>query len=168
MKSAKHPKPKPARRCPAAFCPGDPAVGCAADSARHRAPSSRTVRSARSGAWPRLGRLVPGSELLRPLSIVMLETAPLHWRQRSRPFRSRIESECRAQTRRHHGKEGLEPEASAKKMPPVEFFPDQIFWVIALTPESDPEGAVVELRSGGLKLELPKVAKEQPRAAAPS
>jgi len=49
--------------------------------------------------------------------------------------------------------------AGAKETPPADVYPDQILRLIALATEVDPAGAVVELQSGVLRFELPKVKK---------
>jgi HSP20 family molecular chaperone IbpA len=52
------------------------------------------------------------------------------------------------------------------EIPPVDFYPDLILRVIDVSSEIDPAHAAVELQSGILKFELPKVAKSGEKAVA--
>ncbi len=56
--------------------------------------------------------------------------------------------------------------AAEAEAPPADFSPDSILRQIDISSEVDPEGAVVELESGILKFELPKIAKPAEKAAA--
>ena len=50
--------------------------------------------------------------------------------------------------------------------PPADFYPDLILRTIDVSSEVDPAGTIVELQSGILKFELPKVAKPTEKAVA--
>jgi HSP20 family molecular chaperone IbpA len=107
------------------------------------------------------------SELLRPVSITILEsTDRLSLRVNVFGFEEKELSVS------------IEPKRvvilGKKEVVPIEtnaadWYPDQIMRVIDLPTEVDPDGAVVELQTGMLKFELPKVVKtvrETPPAAA--
>ncbi len=56
--------------------------------------------------------------------------------------------------------------ATAPEALPANFYPDLVLRMIDISSEIDPDGAVVELQSGILKFELPKVAKPTEKAVA--
>jgi HSP20 family protein len=108
------------------------------------------------------------SELLRPVSVTMLE--------------SEDRTSVRANVFGFEEKElrvGLEPrritilgkkevsttETEGGKLEYIDWYPDQILQLIDLATEVTPERAVVELQSGVLKFELPKAAKKIETAA---
>jgi len=98
------------------------------------------------------------SELLRPVSTAISETAE-HYSIRAnvlglseRELKVSIEPKRIAIV----GSKELNAEAETKG-PPADFYPDQILHLIPLSSEVDPEGAVIELQSGVLRFELPKV-----------
>jgi HSP20 family protein len=104
------------------------------------------------------------SELLRPVSTAISET-PERFSIRAnvlgfseRELKVSIEPKRIAIV----GTKDFSAEAATKRAP-ADFYPDQILHLIPLASEIDSEGAVVELQSGVLKFELPKVA---PRAKA--
>ena len=101
------------------------------------------------------------SELLRPVSIAISET-PQRFSIRANVF-GLSESELKVSVEPKRiaiiGRKDLA--ASTKES--ADFYPDQIMHLIALLSEVDPAGAVIELQSGVLKFELPKVV---PRAKA--
>lgn len=63
-------------------------------------------------------------------------------------------------------KEVISTEAASGKKEYIDWYPDQILRVIDLPMEIDPAAAVVELQTGMLKVELPKVAKQVKEARA--
>lgn len=65
-------------------------------------------------------------------------------------------------------KEVVTAETGAGKVEPIDWNPDQILQVIDLPIEVDPRGAVVELQTGLLKFELPKVVKQSKTTIAPA
>ena len=98
------------------------------------------------------------SELLRPVSIAISEI-PERVSVRANVFGlSERELKVSIEPKRIAivGRKDLDPE-DATKGTPADFYPDQILHLISLPSEVDPEGAVVELQSGVLKFELPKV-----------
>ncbi len=102
------------------------------------------------------------SELLRPVSITTLDSVDrLSLRANVFGFGEQelsvsIEPKCIVIL----GKKEVTPtETTAGKIENIDWYPDQIMRVIDLPTEVDPEGAVVELQTGLLKFELPKVVK---------
>jgi HSP20 family molecular chaperone IbpA len=107
------------------------------------------------------------SELLRPVSIAISETAD----------RFSIRANVLGLSEKEL-KVGIEPQriaivgrkevipTVAKEGSPAESHPEQILQPIALPSEIDPAGAVIELQSGVLRLELPKLAGAQAAGAA--
>jgi HSP20 family molecular chaperone IbpA len=103
------------------------------------------------------------SELLRPVSIATLESADrLSLRANVLGFGEQ-ELSVSIEPKRVVilGKKGVVlTETNA-----VDWYPDQIMRVIDLPTEVDPDGAVVELQTGLLKFELPKVVKTAKKTA---
>ena len=98
------------------------------------------------------------SELLRPVSIAISET-PERFSIRANVFGlSERELKVSVEPTRITivGSKDLNAEAATKGTP-ADFCPDQILHLIALSSEVDPEGAVIELQSGVLRFELPRV-----------
>lgn len=104
------------------------------------------------------------SELLRPVSTAISETPECFSIRANVLGLSERELKVSVEPKRIAivGIKELNAEAAAKGTP-GDFYPDQILHLIHLSSEIDPEGAVIELQSGVLKFELPKVA---PRANA--
>ncbi len=97
------------------------------------------------------------SELLRPVSITTLDSVDrLSLRANVFGFgEQEISVSIEPQRIVILGKKEVVP-AETKA---VDWYPDQIMRVIDLPAEVDPDGAVVELQTGLLKFELPKVVK---------
>jgi len=97
------------------------------------------------------------SELLRPVSITTLESADrLSLRANVFGFGEK-ELSVSIEPKRVVilGKKEVVPSETNT----VDWYPDQIMRVIDLPTEVDPDGAVVELQTGLLKFELPKIVK---------
>jgi len=103
------------------------------------------------------------TELLRPVSIAISESAD------GISIRANVLGLSKKEL-----KVGVEPKRVVilgrktivtQEAPPSDFHPDQILRVIELTDEVDPKGAVVELQTGVLRFELPKVKKTEAKAA---
>lgn len=109
----------------------------------------------------------PESELLRPVSIAVSEAADgFSIRANVLGFEAnelKVSIEPRRITilGRRQSSGATAPEAL-----PANFYPDLVLGMIDISSELDPDGAVVELPSGNLKFELPKVAKATERAVA--
>lgn len=97
------------------------------------------------------------SELLRPVSIAISETAD-RFSIRANVFglsENEIKVSVEPQRISMFGKRSVSAGAQSEE----EFRPEQILRLVSLSSEIDADAAVVELQSGVLKLELPKVAK---------
>ena len=104
------------------------------------------------------------SELLRPVSIAISET-PERFSVRANVLGlSERELKVSVEPKRIAivGRKDWNADAATTGTP-ADFYPDQIMHLIPLSSEVDPEGTVIELQSGVLKFELPKV---MPRAKA--
>ncbi len=104
------------------------------------------------------------TELLRPVSIAISET----------PDRVSIRANVLGFSQ-NDLKVAVEPKRIAimgrksfdqGSTPPADFYPDQILRSIDLSAEVDPRGVVVELQSGVLKFELPKIVERATAAKA--
>ena len=106
------------------------------------------------------------SELLRPVSTAISETAERFSIRANVLGLSDRELKVSIEPMRIAivGIKELNAEAATKGTP-TDFYPDQILHLIPLSSEVDPEGAVIELQSGVLKFELPKVAPRSKAAA---
>ena len=105
------------------------------------------------------------SELLRPVSITTLESADrLSLRANVFGFG---EKELAVSIEPKRVVVLGKKEATPTETKAVDSYPDQIMGVIDLPTEVDPAGAVVELQTGVLKLELPKLV-ETARETAPA
>jgi len=102
------------------------------------------------------------TELLRPVSIAISEAGD----------RISIRANVLGLSEKEV-KVGLEPKRVvilggktivAQEAPSSDFYPDQILRVIELTDEIDPKGAVIELQSGVLRFELPRVKAAEAKA----
>jgi len=99
------------------------------------------------------------SELLRPVSVAMSE------RPDSFSIRANIlgfagaelKVSIEAQSIAIVGRKDVSPAAATDEAAPTDSYPDLILRLIPLPAEIDPEGAAVELQSGVLRFELPKV-----------
>jgi HSP20 family molecular chaperone IbpA len=107
------------------------------------------------------------SELLRPVSIAISETADRFSIRANVLGLSENELKVSIEPQRIAivGREDVILAIEAKEGSAAESHPDQILRLIALSSEIDPAGAVVELQSGVLQLELPKLVKAQASAA---
>jgi HSP20 family molecular chaperone IbpA len=61
---------------------------------------------------------------------------------------------------------GRKQSSGESEIPPADFYPDMVLRMIDVSSEIDPARAAVELQSGILKFELPKVAQQAEKAAA--
>jgi HSP20 family molecular chaperone IbpA len=107
------------------------------------------------------------SELLRPVSVAVSEAAD-RFSLRANVFGfSESELKVSLEPRRITilGIRNMNAPARSETPQAADFYPDQILRSIDLSSEIDPEGAVVELQSGVLKFELPKVTKAESKAA---
>jgi HSP20 family molecular chaperone IbpA len=105
------------------------------------------------------------SELLRPVSIAISESADrISIRANVLGFEAN-ELKVSIEPKRIAilGRKRVSDETAAQA---ADFYPDLILRMIDLSSEVDPNGAVVELQSGILKFELPKVAKPTEKAVA--
>jgi len=98
------------------------------------------------------------SEVLRPVSVAISE-APDHISVRANVL-GLSPNELRVSVEPGRviimGGKGIGAVLEAKNVP-AEPPPDQLLRIVSLSSEVDPEGAVVELESGVLRLELPKM-----------
>ncbi|MGC1451332.1 MAG: Hsp20/alpha crystallin family protein [Candidatus Sulfotelmatobacter sp.] len=62
------------------------------------------------------------------------------------------------------GRKKINRSVAAEKAPPADFYPDQMLRMVDISSDVDPAGAVIELQSGILKFELPKVPKPVEKA----
>jgi len=107
------------------------------------------------------------SELLRPVSIAISETAD-RFSIRANVFgMSENELKVSVEPKRVSilGKRSADASMPTEGMPPADTYPDQILRLVNLSSEIDTAGAVIELQSGVLKFELPKLAKSEAKAA---
>jgi HSP20 family molecular chaperone IbpA len=105
------------------------------------------------------------SELLRPVSIAISESADrISIRANVLGFEAN-ELKVSIEPKRIAilGRKRVGDETAAQA---ADFYPDLILRMIDLSSDVDPDGAVVELQSGILKFELPKVAKPTEKAVA--
>lgn len=106
------------------------------------------------------------SELLRPVSTAISESAD-HLSIRANVLGlSDTELKVSIEPRRLVilGAKEIIPGGAAEEKQPADFYPDRVFKVIELPAEIDPDVSVIELQSGVLKFELPKVAKSETKA----
>ena len=103
------------------------------------------------------------SELLRPVSIVISESADRFSIRANvlglEPNEVKVSIEPRRIT--IWGRK----EASAAEAPSADTYPEQVLRLIDISSDVDPDGAAVEVQSGILKFELPKVTKPEASAA---
>jgi len=103
------------------------------------------------------------SELLRPVSIAISETADRF------SIRANIlgfsEEELKVSVEPQRISIVARKEVSGKEPTAPDFYPDQVLRLIPLPTEIDPDGALVELQSGVLRFELPKMAKAEVQEA---
>jgi HSP20 family molecular chaperone IbpA len=105
------------------------------------------------------------SELLRPVSIAVAESGNrLSVRANVLGFAANeLKASIEPRQIAIFGKKVLRNSADEAE-PPADFYPDLILRIVDIASEIDPDGAVVELQSGILKFELPKVAKSKEQA----
>jgi len=108
------------------------------------------------------------SELLRPVSIAISETADRFSVRANVLGFSADELKVSVEPKRIAilGRKSLRPVEVAEGTPPADLYPDLILRFVDLSSEVDPAGAVVEFQSAVLKFELPKTAKRETQAAA--
>ncbi len=106
------------------------------------------------------------SELLRPVSIAISESSDRLSIRANVLGLSDTELKVSIEPKRLVilGAKEVIPAAAAGEAKPADFYPDQILKVIELPAEIDPDGSVIELQSGVLKFELPKMAKSGAKA----
>jgi len=107
------------------------------------------------------------SELLRPVSIVISESAD-RFSIRANVFGLESnELKVSIEPRRIAilGRKEARAVAEAEETRPADPYPEHVLRLIDISSEVDPDGAVVELQSGILKFELPKVSKLEADAA---
>ena len=109
------------------------------------------------------------SELLRPVSIAMSETADRFSLRANVLGFSEAELKVSVEPKRIAilGRRNITL-AGAEGTPPADMYPDLILRSIDLASDVDPAGAVIEFQSGVLKFELPKAVKQESKAAAAS
>jgi HSP20 family molecular chaperone IbpA len=107
------------------------------------------------------------AELLCPVSIAISETADgLSLRANVADFSAKeLKIGVKPQRIAIVGRKEVSAASATEEASPADAHPDQILRLIDLPSEIDPAGAVVELRSGVLRFELPKLAKAQASAA---
>jgi len=102
------------------------------------------------------------SELVRPVSVAVSESAShLSVRVNVLGFEAdEIKTAIEPRRITLIGRKKLAQPAKSETAPASDFYPDQLQRTIDLPSDIDPEGTVVELQSGVLKFELPKVVKQ--------
>jgi HSP20 family molecular chaperone IbpA len=107
------------------------------------------------------------SELLRPVSIAVSETSESFSLRANVAGFSAKELKVGVEPQRIVivGRKEVSAAGATDEAPPADSHPDQVLRLIALPSEIDPAGAVVEVQSGVLRFELPKVATAQASAA---